>query len=177
MVILRRYAALAIPALLLVQACGDDGSVTTSTGGNGGVGSTGSAGDTTGTGTNTGGGGTGTGGALPAAPDLDSKLLWYGTNRQALDTMIDERGINGAGYDPAHKPVAAFDWDNTTIKNDIGDLTTFWLIAHDKILQPPTKTWTLTSPFLTSDGAAALTAACGGLAAPGEPLPTSTNTA
>ncbi|MFS8066174.1 MAG: haloacid dehalogenase-like hydrolase [Byssovorax sp.] len=179
MFILRRYAALAIPALLLNQACGDDNPITPGTGGNGGVGSTSSAGSTTDTATSTGstGGGTGTGGALPAAPDLDPKLLWYGTNREALDTMIDERGVNGAGYDPAHKPVAAFDWDNTTIKNDIGDLTTFWLLAHDKILQPPAKTWTLTSPFLTSDAAAALTAACGGLAAPGEPLPTSTNTA
>ena len=182
---IRRYASLAIPALLLAQACGDDspggtGGGTSSTGDTGGgtsSTSTASSSTATSTGSGEGGGGTGTGGAMPAAPDLDSKLVWYGKNREALDAMIDERGVNGAGYDPAHKPVAAFDWDNTTIKNDIGDLTTFWLLAHDKILQPPGKSWTLTSPFLTSDGAAALTAACGALAAPGQPLPTSTNAA
>jgi len=39
--------------------------------------------DTTGTGISTGStgsAGTGTGSTLPAAPDLDPKLLWYGTN-------------------------------------------------------------------------------------------------
>jgi hypothetical protein len=110
------------------------------------------------------------------APDLDTKLAWYGENRAALDTMIDDHGVNSAGYDAAKKPVAVFDWDNTVIKNDVGDLTTFWLLNHDKILQPPGKNWAFTSGYLTADARTALSAACAALAAPGMPLPTSTNT-
>jgi len=110
-----------------------------------------------------------------AAPDLDMKLPWYGQNRAALDAMIDVHGVNSVGYDAAKKPVAVFDWDNTVIKNDVGDLTTFWLINHDKILQPSGKNWAFTSGYLTIDARTALSAACDALAAPGMPLPTSTN--
>ena len=112
---------------------------------------------------------------MAAAPDLDAKLPWYGQNRAALDAMIDDHGVNGAGYDAARKPVAVFDWDNTVIKNDVGDLTTFWLLNHDKILQPPSKSWAFTSGYLSADARMALNAACDALAAPGMPLPTSTN--
>jgi hypothetical protein len=73
--------------------------------------------------------------------------------------------------------VAIFDWDNTIIKNDIGDATFFYMVNNDKVLQPPSKNWSLTSPYLTSDAVNALNTACDTLAAAGQPLSTSTNVA
>jgi hypothetical protein len=108
---------------------------------------------------------------------LDEKLPWYGQNRARLDELIAARGKNAPGYDPAHKPFATFDWDNTCIRNDAGDATMFWMLQHDKVLQPPDKSWKRTSKFLTDGAAAALDAACGSLASAGAPLPTSTNEA
>lgn len=108
---------------------------------------------------------------------LDPQLSWYGDNRARLDALLKESGRCGASYDAAQKPVAIFDWDNTVVKNDVGDATFFYMLAHDKILQPPNKNWRKTSRYLTSDAAQALDAACGTLAAPGQPLPTATNAA
>jgi haloacid dehalogenase-like hydrolase len=175
----RRLAVAAIPLLLLAQGCGDgetSSSTTssTSTGAGGAGGSGGGTGGSTASSSASSGTG-GSGGAMAAAPDLDPKLTWYGENRAALDKMIDDHGVNSMGYDAAKKPVAVFDWDNTVIKNDVGDLTTFWLLNHDKILQPPGKSWAFTSGYLTADARTALGAACDALAAPGMPLPTSTN--
>jgi phosphoserine phosphatase len=110
----------------------------------------------------------------PAA--LRTDLTWYGTNRQDLTTWISSKGCTSAGYDAAKKPVALFDWDNTISKNDFGDAITFYLLAHDKVLQPPNQDWKQTSGFMTDEGAAALTAACGTTVAAGQPLPTSTDT-
>jgi hypothetical protein len=73
--------------------------------------------------------------------------------------------------------VAMFDWDNTVVKNDIGDATFFWMVKNDKIRQPPEGDWRLTSPYLTQAAADALSAACGAAAAPGHPLDSSTDTA
>ena len=106
---------------------------------------------------------------------LDDKLPWFGQNRAALDAMIQLRGKSSPTYDPAHKPVATFDWDNTNIRNDAGDATMFYMLAHDKVLQPPSKSWRLTSPFLTPEAVTALDTACATLADPGKPLPTSSD--
>jgi phosphoserine phosphatase len=108
---------------------------------------------------------------------LRTDLTWYGTNRQDLTTWLSSKGCTSTGYDAANKPVALFDWDNTISKNDFGDAITFYLLAHDKVLQPPNQDWKQTSGFMTDAGAAALTAACGTTVAAGQPLPTSTNTA
>ncbi|MRG95797.1 haloacid dehalogenase-like hydrolase [Polyangium spumosum] len=70
-----------------------------------------------------------------------------------------------------------FDWDNTVIKNDVGDLVFFWMLKNDKVLQPPNKDWGATSPVLTMQARNALNQACGSLAEAGMPLPTSTNAA
>ncbi len=102
---------------------------------------------------------------------LDPDLAWDGDNRQRLDRMIAELGLGSDGYDPAAPPVAVFDWDNTVIKNDIGDGAMFWLLRNDGILQPPGKDWSTTSRFLTPAALAALDAACGEHP-PAEPLPT-----
>jgi len=62
---------------------------------------------------------------------------WLPENRARLDALLRTRGVTSPGYDPAHRPVATFDWDNTMMWNDIGDLTMAWMLRHDAILQPP----------------------------------------
>jgi phosphoserine phosphatase len=108
---------------------------------------------------------------------LSTSATWYGSNRADLTAWIDAAGCASAGYDPAHKPVALFDWDNTLSKNDFGDAITFWMIANDKVLQPPGQDWHASSAYMTDAAATALTTACGTTVAAGQPLHTSTNTA
>ena len=108
---------------------------------------------------------------------LDSAQIWYGDNAQRLNDFMARYGHAGADYDASRPPVAIFDWDNTTIKNDIGDATLFYMLNQDKILQPPNRNWRLTSPFLTTDAAAALNTACDASALPGQPLKTSQSAA
>ncbi|HWU90313.1 MAG TPA: hypothetical protein VN253_23775, partial [Kofleriaceae bacterium] len=108
---------------------------------------------------------------------MRTDLPWYGPNRETLTAWLDSRGCESRSYDPAAKPVALFDWDNTVLKNDIGDAITFYLVSHDQVLQPPNQDWNQTSGYMTSAGAAALTAACGTQVPAGQPLPTSTNLA
>ena len=49
-------------------------------------------------------------------------------NRERIDTMIDTLGRGTSGFDAAMPPVAVFDWDNTVIKNDIGDASVFYAL-------------------------------------------------
>ncbi|GAA3071477.1 hypothetical protein GCM10020000_65140 [Streptomyces olivoverticillatus] len=107
-------------------------------------------------------------------PRLDANLAWYGDNRAKLQKMIDERGTC-SGIPGGSRPVAAFDWDNTVVKNDITDATLAWALGHDKILRP--KSWKDTSKWLTPAADRALTKACGTSVPVGKPLPTSRNTA
>ncbi|MEU5423400.1 haloacid dehalogenase-like hydrolase [Streptomyces sp. NPDC020667] len=111
----------------------------------------------------------------PAAkcPQLSTELTWFGDNRAKLQKMIDERGTCSGKGGP--RPVAAFDWDNTVVKNDITDATLAWALNHDKILRP--KSWRDTSAWLTPAADRALTKACGTAVPAGRPLPTSKNTA
>ena len=96
---------------------------------------------------------------------------WYGDNRERLDAMIKEIGTcTGDGDVADGAPLALFDWDNTVVRNDIGDATTFWLLANSKVLQP--SNWTQVSSFLTPAAVEDLTSSCGSLADPGQPLPT-----
>ncbi|MFD5431243.1 haloacid dehalogenase-like hydrolase [Kitasatospora sp. NPDC127067] len=114
--------------------------------------------------------------APPAAaancPILDTRLSWYGDNRQKLQEFIDASG--GCTHPGAH-PLALFDWDNTLVKNDVGDATMSWLLRNDKILQPAGQDWSTTSRYLTAEATTALGKACGDAATAGSPLPTSTN--
>ena len=96
---------------------------------------------------------------------------WYGNNRERLDAMIKETGTCGGSGDVANgAPLALFDWDNTVVRNDIGDATAFWLVANSKVLQP--SDWRQVSSFLTPAAVEELTSACSSLAEPGQPLPT-----
>jgi phosphoglycolate phosphatase-like HAD superfamily hydrolase len=87
--------------------------------------------------------------------------------------MVQTLGIASPTFDPKNRPVAVFDWDNTIVKNDLGDATFFWMVRHDKVRQPLDKDWRTTSTHLTPEARAALNTACDAAAAPSEPLQTS----
>jgi len=114
----------------------------------------------------------------PVGPIKPLRLLdckqpyWRDEVRTAINKMITEKGIASPTYDPAQPPVAVFDWDNTVLKNDIGDATFFWMLKNNKIRQPTS--WSDTNSALKTEAVAALAADCAG-AAEGEPLQTSTN--
>jgi phosphoglycolate phosphatase-like HAD superfamily hydrolase len=123
--------------------------------------------------------------AVPSAPSaahpgpptpavfLDPALSgWKPENRARIDALLAALGSSSAGYDPVHRPVATFDWDNTMMRNDIGDATMAWILAHDGILQPPGRDWSLTSPVLTQAARDALHGACDAAGEPGRPLAT-----
>ncbi|GFG66266.1 putative conserved lipoprotein LppF [Mycobacterium kubicae] len=96
---------------------------------------------------------------------------WYGDNRDRINAMIGQLGACGkTGSVADGAPLALFDWDNTTVRNDIGHATFFWIVRNSKIRQP--RDWAATSQFLTPQAAAALTEACGTLSAVGQPIPT-----
>jgi phosphoglycolate phosphatase-like HAD superfamily hydrolase len=108
-----------------------------------------------------------------ATPRLLDPTLpgWLPENRARLDALLRSRGVTSPGYDPAHRPVATFDWDNTMMKNDIGDATMAWMLRNDAILQPPGRDWGVTTGALT-DAARAALRACDAAGEPGRPLAT-----
>lgn len=61
---------------------------------------------------------------------------WAGDNQQKLTALIKQYGKNSPDYDAQHKPVAAFDWDNTMMKNDVGEATLLWMVAHHQVKRP-----------------------------------------
>ena len=97
---------------------------------------------------------------------------WREDHLARIRAAIAAHGRQSPGYDPARPPVAAFDWDNTTIKNDIGYALFFSMLRRDLVLQPPARDWRRVSRYLSDAAVAALSSACGALAAPGQPLPT-----
>jgi hypothetical protein len=106
---------------------------------------------------------------------LDERVTgWDPANRQKLNQLLVNRGASSPTYDPARRPVVVFDWDNTVVKNDIGDATFFWMINNDIIRQPKDKDWANTNAFLTAAAKQALNAGCDALADEGQPLPTRT---
>ncbi len=99
---------------------------------------------------------------------------WYGDNQARLQELIDRHGRCTPYRAGRTKPVAVFDWDNTVVKNDVGDATMFWLLRNGRIRRPAAGDWSTTSRFLTPAAATALADACDTLARPGAPLPTGT---
>ena len=102
---------------------------------------------------------------LPAGPPSLIKAStdsWASDNRDRLNEMVTELGIASDGFDPERPPVAVFDWDNTVIKNDIADATSFWMVQA-RHAPAATQASRLAAPPVADDreGAAALNAACG----------------
>ncbi|MCT9092183.1 haloacid dehalogenase-like hydrolase [Streptomyces sp. ASQP_92] len=110
----------------------------------------------------------------PHCPQLTISAGWYGDNQTRLQELIDTYGTCGAGAGHGKKPVAVFDWDNTVVKNDVGDATMYWLLRHSKIQRPVRGDWHTTSRYLTDDAAASLATACP--AGRSTTLPTATDT-
>ncbi|MFZ4714231.1 MAG: HAD family hydrolase [Bacteriovoracaceae bacterium] len=58
---------------------------------------------------------------------MNKELPWHGKNLEALTnhfaTWKKEKG----------KKYAAFDWDNTMVKNDVGNAFFYWMLTHDLI--------------------------------------------
>lgn len=110
--------------------------------------------------------------SLSASLHLSPDLPWYGDNRIKLDAMLDAHGYPSPAFDRQAPPVAVFDWDNTIVKNDLGDATLFYMLRTGAVLQPPGRSWRLTSPWLTAEAVQSLGDACNLIAEPGQPLPT-----
>lgn len=114
--------------------------------------------------------------ASPGCRVLAADPGWYGDNRERIDAMMADLGTCGApGEVTAGAPLALFDWDNTVVKNDIGDATFFWMVRNGKFLAPAD--WSATSPYLTPAAIAALSRACANAGAPGQPMRTDTDVA
>ena len=99
------------------------------------------------------------------------ELKWLPENREALDKMLKDLGDCGA--DPARDgaPLALFDWDNTVVKNDIGEAQTHYVLLNDLVIQP--ENWADVNEYFTDAAANELNDKCGAIAKPGEKLPTS----
>lgn len=91
---------------------------------------------------------------------LDPDKGWADGNREALEELVRTHGKDSPGYDPARPPVAVFDWDNTVIKNDVGNGTFYWFLQNDGYRAPVGGDWGATSAYLTEAARAALAAAC-----------------
>ncbi|OMC00107.1 hypothetical protein A5733_00375 [Mycobacterium sp. NS-7484] len=111
----------------------------------------------------------------PGCRTLVDNPGWYGDNRDRINAMLAELGtcgVDGSVADGA--PLALFDWDNTVVKNDIGDATFFWMVRNGKLRAPAGGDWSTTSPYLTPQATAALGKACAATT-PGRPMPTDTD--
>ncbi|MGT2757578.1 haloacid dehalogenase-like hydrolase [Streptococcus ovuberis] len=58
------------------------------------------------------------------------KGLWEDKLYKRLSQLIQEHGKESATYDANQKPYAVFDWDNTTVINDIGEATFTYQTAN-----------------------------------------------
>ena len=87
-------------------------------------------------------------GILPADGD------WAPGVRRALDGLIAREGIASGDYDPACKPYAVFDYDNTTVLGDIAQTLLIYQIEHRAFAIPPERFYevlTATLPDLDAD--------------------------
>ncbi len=96
---------------------------------------------------------------------------WPDEARARLEALITAHGRGSAGFDPAHPPVAVFDWDNTSARGDVGDLAFAYMLDHDLVPWPEggLDAW---GP-LTAAARARIEASCPSALAAGAPLPTS----
>jgi len=81
--------------------------------------------------------------------------------------MVLEYGNRGNKYSVDAPPVAVFNFDSTCIKNDIGDITTFWMLNNNLIYHPRGKDWSNVSPLLTQEVLNVLNVTCSNQGEPG----------
>ncbi|MEU2026730.1 haloacid dehalogenase-like hydrolase [Streptomyces sp. NPDC016469] len=113
-----------------------------------------------------------------SCPRLTVSEGWYGNNQARIQQLIDRYGTCAPQrHHDRNKPVAVLDWDNTVIKNDIGDATMYWLLRNSRIHEPDHGDWRTTSRYLTTAAARALRAACPAGTGRDRTLPTATDTA
>lgn len=55
---------------------------------------------------------------------------WYATNYQGLVKLIEDYGQKSSAYNEKEKPYAVFDWDKTTIFNDVGETVFLYQIEN-----------------------------------------------
>ena len=56
---------------------------------------------------------------VSAAGQVISPGKWAPNTLKSLQKLIDENGIKSPNYNPSKKPYAVFDWDNTSVMNDM----------------------------------------------------------
>ncbi len=72
----------------------------------------------------------------PAAVPLDP-ARWSALNARRLESVIKQFGVAGARYNPARRPYAVFDWDNTCIMNDCEEALLVYLIEQFAFAMTP----------------------------------------
>ena len=108
-------------------------------------------------------------GSRQATPTED----WSGFTPEAaaaLKTLVAQHGRGGPLFNAAAPPRVTLDWDNTMMRQDMGDALMAHALTHNGLLQPAGKDWANVSLSFTPEAVAALHAACDGAGEPGQPL-------
>jgi|GEM_PF-1536186 len=76
------------------------------------------------------------------SPEREELMLhgrWQPESTARVLDLIRGRGRRSCTFDAAAPPVVLFDWDNTAMRGDIGDLAFSWALDHDALtgLPPP----------------------------------------
>ncbi|MBI5493616.1 MAG: haloacid dehalogenase-like hydrolase [Deltaproteobacteria bacterium] len=89
---------------------------------------------------------------------------WLPANARALERLIAERGRSSATWDAHHRPVATFDWDNTMMRQDVGDLMLADALRRGTLRAPPGGQWSAVYAALSAAAQQSLARACGAAA-------------
>lgn len=85
---------------------------------------------------------------------------WQPESTARVLDLVRRRGRRSSTFDAATPPVVLFDWDNTAMRGDIGDLAFSWALDHDALTGlPPPGGFASLGP-LRPDLAAELDASC-----------------
>jgi phosphoserine phosphatase len=67
-------------------------------------------------------------GCVDMEPRVGRALGWAPENKARVDAFLAEHGKFGSHYDPKARPCAVFDWDMTSIFDDVGDATFYYQV-------------------------------------------------
>ncbi|NHN90056.1 haloacid dehalogenase-like hydrolase [Acetobacter conturbans] len=65
-----------------------------------------------------------------SVPDFLTPLKWAPRNRSLLKKLISDYGTDSPTYNPAYRPYAVFDWDNTCIAGDCEETLLRYVVTH-----------------------------------------------